>query len=126
MPPAPRLGSAELAAEMIEVYAMALARDVPFASAEWEAAKPIAAAVRELNATRWHDDATSDRELHLSPAAAARRRVTRFPATVVRGVGRGVADGPYLSHFLLLGNAGIGGSSGAPTERAPHVRRQPH
>lgn len=117
MPPAPRLGSAELVAEMIEVYAMALARDVPFATAEWAAAKPIAAAVRELNATRWHGAAATDRDLGLSPAAAARRRVTHFtPATVFRGVGRGVADGPYLSQFLLLGNAGVGGSSGAPTD----------
>ncbi|GAB0495289.1 hypothetical protein MMPV_006588 [Pyropia vietnamensis] len=116
MPPAPRLDSAELAAEMVEVYAMALARDVPFA--EWAAAPPpIAAAVRELNDARWHSDAYSDRSLGLSPAAAARRRVTRFtPQSVFRGVGRGVGDGPYVSQFLLLGNAGVGGTSGAATD----------
>lgn len=115
MPPAPRLDSAELAAEMVELYGMALARDVPFA--DWATAKPIDEAVRELNATRWHDAIVSDRMLGLSPAAAARRRVQCFtPSSVFRGVGRGVADGPYLSQFLLLGNAGIGGTSGAPTD----------
>lgn len=116
MPPAPRLDSAELSAEMVEVYAMALARDVPFA--EWAAAPlPIAAALRELNDTRWHSDEFSDRSLGLSPSAAARRRVTRFtPASVFRGVGRGVNDGPYVSQFLLLGNAGVGGTSGSPID----------
>jgi len=111
MPPAPRLDSVELAAEMVDVYSMALARDCPFS--QWAGQPPITAAIAELNATRWHSGEETNAQLGLSPAAAARRRVISFtPDTIFRGVGRGVNDGPYLSQFLLIGNEGIGGTNG--------------
>ncbi|MCP5420920.1 MAG: vanadium-dependent haloperoxidase [Gammaproteobacteria bacterium] len=114
MPPAPRLDSQELIAEMAEVYWMALLRDVPFS--EWSTDPQIAQARQSLGEFYWFAADRTDRlSIHdLSPAAQARRRILvqqkgqsvpleRF----MRGVGPGVDVGPYLSQFLLLGNTGI-------------------
>jgi len=71
-PPAPRFSSAQQAAEMIELYWQALARDVPFD--EYDAHPLIARAAKELG---------------------------RGPATLFRSSGAGSATGPYVSQFLL-------------------------
>ena len=103
MPPAPRLDSQELVTEMLEVYQMALLRDVPFA--EFATNARVAQAIAELNDTPWIRDPDS---LDLSPAEQARVRQPFDLQTVYRGQTPGDKVGPYLSQFLLIGNQGLG------------------
>lgn len=122
MPPAPTIGSAELTAEIGEVYGMALLRDVPFA--KWNAAagdpdgdkvRGIVALLSELDFFKGHaGDATDNAQ---SPRARGRRR-HRFvgtgesgtanygltPGNLFRGSTVGAHQGPYVSQFLLIGN----------------------
>lgn len=86
VPPAPRFASAENAAEMVELYWMALLRDVSFT--DYETSTPAADASQELSSlTDFHgaEDAAGD--------------VTR--KTLFRGTSPGDAIGPYVSQFLL-------------------------
>lgn len=85
MPPAPSFDSAEMAAEMVELYWMALARDVPFIDYAGDAT--IASASAELSALQ---------ELR-APKVLGQVQ----PATLFRGVTPGDLIGPYLSQFLL-------------------------
>ena len=71
-PPAPSVTSAEMAAEMAEMYWLALARDIPF-----------------------HEYATSP----LIHQAAQELKTT--PGAVFRGPTRGDLEGPYISQFLV-------------------------
>lgn len=80
LPPAPAFASAEIAAEMVELYWQALTRDVPFA--DYGAEPLTTAAITDLQ---------------------------RFPAysqvdplTLFRGPTLGDWTGPYLSQFLCL------------------------
>jgi hypothetical protein len=70
-PPAPRFGSAEQAAEMVELYWQALARDVPFAG--YSAHPLVARAAEEL---------------------------AQSPASLFRGRSPGSLSGPFVSQFL--------------------------
>jgi len=72
IPPAPRFDSAGLAAEMIELYWMSLARDIPFSA--YASDGVIAEACAELR---------------------------RTPADSFRGPAAGALAGPYVSQFLL-------------------------
>ncbi len=124
MPPAPKLGSAELVAEMAEIYAMALVRDVPF-----DALTNPATAVRidhattftlgellaQLRALPWFDPAASPKGSEGGPlnACEARRRAARFEGaagltlkSLFRGSTKGAMQGPFLSQFLLVGSKG--------------------
>jgi hypothetical protein len=85
MPPPPRFDSAEQASEMVEMYAHALARDVPFA--EYESDPGIARLCLDL--TRAAD------------FRGPRRDGRVIPATIFRGGLRGDLAGPYVSQFLL-------------------------
>ncbi len=85
MPPAPRFDSAEQAGELVELYWMALARDVHFS--DYATDQTIAAACDGLSAL-------SD---FRGPKAAG--LVT--PATVFRGLTPGDLAGPPVSQFLL-------------------------
>ncbi len=132
MAPAPRVGSSELAAEMAEVYALALLRDVPFETirrggaerligaepaagpAELAAADAVAA-LGEMPFYRGSGVVSS------TPGEVARdglnpferaRRDARFPGQVpaplttesaFRGSTPGAMVGPYVSQFLLIG-----------------------
>lgn len=128
MPPHPSLGSAELTAEMAEVYAQALLRDEPFNAmtagvfpngAIAEAAKlsvlgATAANVDDqkevvdcLNKLKWFK---SD-DLKLTPAESARRRGQLSPSSAFRGITQGDDIGPYISQFLLVGNRGLDGQT---------------
>lgn len=107
MPPAPKLDSQELVTETIELYSMALLRDVPFA--EFESNKGVETAINRLNASPWISG-----DLRLSPPEQARRREPFTKQTVFRGITPGDRVGPYLSQFLLVGNRGIN-TKGAPT-----------
>jgi hypothetical protein len=90
-PPAPRFDSAQTAAEMGELYWMALARDVPFIQYPSEAATPnsiIDRAIRSLNTEFPQFGGT-------------------VPVTVknlFRGIFPGEQTGPYVSQFLWKGN----------------------
>lgn len=96
--PAPQFDSAAEAGEMIELYWMALARDVPFAQYGHE---PITqAAIADLNRFITH---------HPGQFAGPVDRQGRVTAqTLFRGESRtpdgrySDVDGPYLSQFLLL------------------------
>ncbi|MEV8444060.1 vanadium-dependent haloperoxidase [Actinosynnema sp. NPDC051121] len=85
MPPAPRLDSARNSAEAVELYWMALTRDVPFA--EYDGHPLIAQAAAELS--------------RLSDYRAPRVEGRVTPATIFRGGTRGDLPGPFLSQFLL-------------------------
>ncbi|HHP7229626.1 MAG TPA: vanadium-dependent haloperoxidase [Xenococcaceae cyanobacterium] len=103
MPPAPTLDSQELVTEMLEVYAMALLRDVPFAQfAETPAVERV---IAKLNSTPWIANPES---LNLTLAERSRLRQPFTKQTVFRGVTPGENIGPYLSQFLLVGNQGLG------------------
>lgn len=84
-PPAPRIDSARNSAEMVELYWMALLRDVPFADFTSDPLAALAAA--ELN--------------DLSDYRAPRQGGKVTPELLFRGDERGDVRGPYLSQFLL-------------------------
>jgi membrane-associated phospholipid phosphatase len=86
IPPAPALASAEAAGEMVELYWMALLRDVNFA--DYPGHPDVAAACADLNA--------------LSDFRGPRRQGRVTPQTLFRDLLPGCAAGPYLSQFLLL------------------------
>ncbi len=118
MPPAPRLGSDELTAEMGEVYAQALLRDVPFSELDncEERGKPdkdVDALIGALNELPWFKDKDC---CGLSAAEASRKRCAFTRQTAFRGITPGDDVGPYVSQFLLVGNAGINGND---AERSP-------
>jgi hypothetical protein len=85
IPPAPAVQSAWAAGEMVELYWMALARDVAFTA--YSSNATIQAAAVELSSLS---------TFHGPKAAGA---VT--PATLFRGFTSGDGRGPYLSQFLL-------------------------
>lgn len=110
MAPAPRLDSDELAAEMAEVYAMALLRDTPFEDIAAGTGK-TGSVLKALNELEWfkpgngksYDDA-------LEPSSRKRRDGRMLSTTglteqtLFRGSSPGCQDGPYISQFLLQGN----------------------
>ncbi len=110
MPPAPTLDSQELVTEAIELYSMALLRDVPFA--EFESNKGVENAIERLNGSPWISCPDLSR---LSTAEQARLREPFTKQTVFRGITPGDSVGPYLSQFLLVGNQGINTKGAEPT-----------
>ncbi len=120
MPPAPELGSDELTAEMAEVYAQALLRDVPFTeivdcsgkvpckpySTNKTKALTVKEVIRELNKLEWFK---STECCSLSNQEVNRKRGELTGQTVFRGVTLGDNIGPYISQFLLVGNKGVNG-----------------
>ncbi|MGB7395710.1 MAG: vanadium-dependent haloperoxidase [Pricia sp.] len=144
MPPAPKLGSAELDAEMAEIYAQALLRDTPFNAMTpgvtgigsgktksdistlttldaLDTKKADVETVKEytdaLNGLDWFKP---DVPLRLNLQETIRRRDnTQLPANAFRGIAPGDEIGPYISQFLLAGNSGINGSGGNGPERSP-------
>ena len=123
MAPAPKLGASELCAELAEVYAAALLRDVPFADFDTgtnaETVQPVLAA---LNRLAWFDPKgqplPAGGGATLNPQEQARREA-RFRAGVgplraadlFRGSAPGAKDGPFVSQFMLIGNAARAGAA---------------
>lgn len=127
MPPAPEAGSAELAAELGEVYQMALHRDFPvaafMASEHVDALKASGqlstAEIQELDAKhakveedaarlskfQWFKGADDDGQ---EDAIKDRRRfdTPQRVHNIYRGVARGDSRGPFVSQFLLMGTHG--------------------
>lgn len=110
MPPAPTLESDELVTEMLEVYLMALLRDVPFA--DFSSNSGVQAAITRLNNTCWIKN-PGDR---LTDAEQSRRRGSFDLKSVFRGITKGDDVGPYLSQFMLVGNRGLGQSRQSVTD----------
>lgn len=98
IPPAPRIDSIEAGGETVEVYWMALARDVKFKDFETPPAPgnpdPIGDAVNDLSVN-----------YSTFPRPPYPSGITR--ATIFRGFARGDLIGPYISQFLLLGGTGF-------------------
>ena len=84
--PPPAFASAQLAAEMGEVYWQALTRDIPFQ--EYDSNKLVAAAVSDLNA--------------LSKTVGPKSNGKVTPMTLFRGETTGDLIGPFISQFLWL------------------------
>ena len=128
MPPAPRLDSDELLAELAEVYAMALVRDLPFRSfplptsegktvrRSRDTTKPlmrvsasgIPNAAKMLRELPWFYADTSALGLNAEERNRT-REVADDGSDIFRGNTPGERIGPYLSQFLLLGNNALGG-----------------
>lgn len=117
MPPAPALGSDELIAEMGEVYAQALLRDVPFTDivsgkgkvpckseyASKTKSLTVNYVIKELNKLTWfNSDCCS-----LNVNENNRKRGKLTGQTAFRGITPGDEIGPYISQFLLVGNRGV-------------------
>jgi hypothetical protein len=85
LPPAPTFASAEVAAEMGEVFWQSLARDVPYI--DFESDPLIADAVDDLNQFSWTVGPTEGGEI--------------TPNTLFRQGSPGDLSGPYISQFLL-------------------------
>ena len=109
MDPAPALCSDELTFEMAEVYELALLRDVPFQYWDQGGGDPGG----KLG--------NSNDRMNSYPYAVANfpnrpRKTddtnTLTHQTMFRGSSPGVDQGPYLSQFLLIGNAELGGGHG--------------
>lgn len=122
MPPAPRFGSGELAAELAEVYALALLRDDPFQDiAEPGANTRIRKIVDDVLSVGWFHTADD------SPRAEARRQARAIGGPLdarrlFRGSTRGAQAGPYISQFMLVGSADIDPSDAAgEPEAAPSL-----
>ncbi len=92
IPPAPRIDSPEVSGEMAELYWMALCRDIHFNA--YTAATPLITQA----ATSLSEPSVGGEISHFRGPKVG-NAVT--PATLFRGVGPGVLDGPYLSQFLL-------------------------
>jgi len=129
MPAAPALGSEELTAEMAEVYALALLRDVPFAdiaantetttTAITTAGISVSEVLTALSSLSWFTDASAGMlSLQQRRRRAARRvdhgaafdinnppdRETFNPSFAFRGSAPAAKAGPYISQFMLRGN----------------------
>ncbi|MEL7538074.1 MAG: vanadium-dependent haloperoxidase [Pseudomonadota bacterium] len=139
MAPAPRVGSSELAAEMAEVYALALLRDVPFtticeggddqlcpSSKKSTAELSAAEVVNALNGMRYF---SGDYPVSSTPHNADDSGLNRFERNrrfgrtqsldgalttenVFRGSTKGALNGPYVSQFMLVGGTSLAGAGG--------------
>ncbi len=114
MPPAPRLDSQELIAEMAEIYWMAILRDKHFSRFDSDA--DVQTARNSLSHFAWFSNSGTESlsDADQSQAASARRRIvvnnasTPYPLEkLFRGITKGDDVGPYISQFLLIGNEGI-------------------
>ncbi|WP_226575483.1 phosphatase PAP2 family protein [Acuticoccus sediminis] len=141
MAPAPRLPFSELCAEMAELYAMALLRDVPFASfTDPDATAPtydangnatpqnpssvtVGAVQQALAGLSWLDpeqtpyssDGTKTLNEHEERRRNARFKNGQFtPHELFRGSTHGAKEGPYLSQFMLMGSASLRGDQTPP------------
>lgn len=129
MPPAPALGSTELAYEMAEVYELALLRDVPLSrftkDVDKKLAKELDESIGRLNSIDYELNGDDDRDYeighpsvkgYLSNRPRKRGSDPKLDKQhAFRGSSPGVEVGPYLSQFMLIGNNSLKGS-GAVTD----------
>jgi len=140
MAPAPRVGSSELAAEMAELYGLAILRDVPFTKiCQGEGARLCASSekpgqaelnadeiVKLLNSMPFYSgkDPVSSTPHNVDESGLNRferqRRYARtqsamgalMPETAFRGSTKGALTGPYISQFMLIGTKSLACSGG--------------
>ena len=139
MAPAPRIGSSELAAEMAEVYGLAILRDVPFTTickggdeklcdSPKEGGSSLLSAkavVDALNQMPFYSglNAKSSTPLNAENGFNRFERNRRFartqsldgalnPENAFRGSTPGALVGPYVSQFMLIGANSIAGPGG--------------
>jgi hypothetical protein len=91
IPPAPRLGSQEAAGEIVELYWMALLRDVNFEN--FSTNGDVSAAAEEL----------SNLPNFKGPKEVVNGQLRVTQNTIFRGFTGGDRKGPYISQFLLIG-----------------------
>ncbi|WP_338876297.1 vanadium-dependent haloperoxidase [Spirosoma sp. SC4-14] len=119
IPPAPGLDSEELIAEMLELYWMALCRDVPFT--DFDTSPKIADALADLNSLPWFNQQTvyglqpyqmlRKRGYFKDPTDLTRMSYGAVPYTskdIFRGNVKGDDFGHYISQFLYVGNDALG------------------
>lgn len=107
MAPAPALCSDELTFEMAEVYELALLRDVPLTQFDDKGPSPkLTDSIKRLNAMDYAQDGFPGRPRK----TGANGKLTA--QTVFRGASPGADAGPYVSQFLLMGNADRTGAFG--------------
>ncbi len=112
MPPAPAIGSDELAFEMAEVYELALVRDVPFSQFDGHgAAAGLDTSIDRLNAMDYIKDAKKCCKFAGRPRKVGANGMLN-QQTIFRGSSPGVDAGPYLSAFILMGNSDGTGNRG--------------
>ena len=114
---APALASDEFAAELAEVYVMALLRDEPF-EALLDGSGGAAAHAASLGAMPWFADARDAEPI------GSRRRTLKGPGDLFRGSTPGARRGPWVSQYLLVGNQLPGGIERQPGEKKPEVCRR--
>ncbi len=122
MPPAPALGSIELAYEMAEVYELSLLRDVPFKGFSTdESADALTASTDRLNCIGYRLTG-GERNYEIGHPCVKGFNNDRSrknsqgsidAQNAFRGSSPGVNVGPYLSQFMLIGNASLNGSGKA-------------
>jgi hypothetical protein len=140
MAPAPRVGSSELAAEMAEVYSLAILRDVPFTAicegggtkvcpsvkdpgdAVLSAQKivdllntmPFYSGVDPCSSTPHNVDETGLNRFERNRRYARNQSLSDplTPATAFRGSTKGALVGPYISQFMLIGSTSLACGSG--------------
>ncbi len=103
MPPAPKLGSDELTAEMAEVYCQAFLRDIPFT--EFKTNPQAKECLSILNKLPYFK--TNKRN---------GKALTKD--NIFRGFTDGDLNGPYISQFLLAGNNGLSTKGNKPEFKA--------
>ena len=97
--PAPALGSDELAAELAELYVMALLRDTSFEDIATGSSQ-VTALTNALAGMPWFAGTGS-----YEPIGSRRRKISG-PDSLFRGSTTGSQTGPWLSQYLLVGNQG--------------------
>lgn len=111
MKPVPKLGSAELTAEMGEVYVQALLRDIPLATLYGQSADSqtddgfrtrAEQLIHHLNELPYFQPVATNGYSNPVPSPGPLSRDTAF-----RGITPGDRVGPYLSQFMLMGNTGV-------------------
>lgn len=123
MPPAPKLDSPELAAEMAEVYAMAALRDIAFAN--FNSDTNVSDWIGRLNQFSWFSSPYQPRpcreyEVDEIFGIKAGKYLGRGRGEVTvdnlfRGVTTGDEKGPFISQFLLIGNQSLGSNANHKT-----------
>lgn len=133
MAPAPRVSTPELAAEMAEVYGLAILRDVPFTKicdgkgdrlcgknpkpAQLDA-NQVAALIAGMDFFSAPDDSMDQFARNRRDARLIGGPITS--ETAFRGSTPGAMAGPYLSQFMLIGSdSRAGGNPGAGVSNFP-------
>ena len=100
IPPAPDLCSEELTFEMAEVYELALLGDLPFNAFDaGGGSAALADSADRLNSLAYAQGGFNSRPRTTNSSNQL------DPQTIFRGSSPGVVQGPYLSQFMLIGNA---------------------